>query len=176
MNTEQPTQPAVVLSAARLNPLPCPFFALERHSAMNLAIEPEHEIKTAWSHLPNAQHIDRVLIHLREHPERWTAAWTAAWAAASAAARNAARAAARDAARNAAWDAAWDAARDAAQNAARNAAWATAWTAITALITYDDCTYILELPSGAVRVMASAGSAQAVLLYPAVVAMNGNSI
>ena len=52
---------------------------------------------TAWAHLPNARHIDRVLAHLKQHSERW----------------NAARGAARDAARDAAWDAvrgaAWDA-------------------------------------------------------------------
>ena len=48
---------------------------------------------TAWTHLPNAAHIDRVLAHLKQHPDRWDAAW--------------------DAARDAAWDAAWDAARGA---------------------------------------------------------------
>ena len=50
-----------------------------------------------WAHLPNAAHIDRVLVHLAQNPEVWDAA--------------------RDAARDAAWDAArgaaWDAARDA---------------------------------------------------------------
>ena len=48
---------------------------------------------TAWAHLPNAAHIDRVLTHLREHPECWGAA----------------RDVARDAARDVAWGAAWDA-------------------------------------------------------------------
>ena len=42
-----------------------------------------------WSDLPNAAHIDRVLTHLRGHPECWGAA--------------------RGAARGAAWDAAWGA-------------------------------------------------------------------
>ena len=50
-------------------------------------------MKTAWSHLPNAKHIDRVLAHLEAHPEKYTAARYAARDAA----RGAARAAARDA-------------------------------------------------------------------------------
>ncbi len=60
---------------------------------------------TAWSHLPNARHIDRILAHLEAHPDKWDAARAAAYTAA----RDAARAAARDAARAAivalvAWD------------------------------------------------------------------------
>ena len=52
---------------------------------------------TAWAHLPNAKHIDRVLSDVRAHPQRWGAA--------------------RDAARDAAWDAARGAALDAARGA-----------------------------------------------------------
>ena len=52
---------------------------------------------TAWAHLPNAAHIDRVLAHLSAHPERWDAAWDAAW--------DAIRNAAPGAARGAAWNA-----------------------------------------------------------------------
>ena len=48
---------------------------------------------TAWTHLPNAAHIDRMLAHTKQHPARWDAAWGAA----------------RGAARDAAWDAAWGA-------------------------------------------------------------------
>ena len=36
----------------------------------------------AWAHLPNAAHIDRILTHLREHPECWGAARDVAWGAA----------------------------------------------------------------------------------------------
>ena len=53
---------------------------------------------TAWAHLPNAAHIDRVLASLAATPKAWTAAW--------------------DAARDAAWDAAWGAAGNAAWDAA----------------------------------------------------------
>ena len=53
--------------------------------------------KTAWAHLPNAQHIDAVLADARKRPEVWGAARRAAWDAARTAARTAARDAARDA-------------------------------------------------------------------------------
>ena len=32
---------------------------------------------TAWAHLPNAPHIDRVLADLKDRPEHWDAAWGA---------------------------------------------------------------------------------------------------
>ena len=48
---------------------------------------------SAWSHLPNAAHIDRVLADVQARPEAWAAAWaaerSAAWAAVRAAARDA---------------------------------------------------------------------------------------
>ena len=47
----------------------------------------------AWSHLPNAKHIDRIMQSLKDDPAAWDAAW--------------------DAARDAAGDAVWVAAGDA---------------------------------------------------------------
>ena len=44
----------------------------------------------AWSHLPNAAHIDRVLESSKSHPDVWDAAYEAARGAAYEAARNAA--------------------------------------------------------------------------------------
>ena len=134
---------------------------------------------TAWAHLPNAQHIDRILAHLEAHPKRWDAARDAAKDAARGAALGAARStasgAARDSARDAARVAAWGAARDAAWDAARDAAWDAAWDAARdaalALVAYDDCAHYLNLSSGAVKVAVSAGISAAVLLYPAVLAM-----
>ena len=115
---------------------------------------------TAWAHLPNAAHVDRILASLAAHPKKWDAAQTAA------------QTAARGAARDAAWDAAWDAARDAAwiaaRGAARGAAWiaarGAAWTAITALIAWDDCAYMLELPEDTLKVLLAVGNEQALLL------------
>ena len=131
---------------------------------------------TAWAHLPNAQHIDRVLAHLKQHPARWTAVWDAARSAA----RGAAWAAVRGAARGAAWDAAWGAARDAARDAAwdaargaaRDAARGAAWDAITALVAWDDCAYLLDQAPDFLRAQINlVGDHRAVLLLPAVIAM-----
>jgi len=91
----------------------------------------------AWSHLPNATHIDAVV----------AAAWDAAWDAAQDAAQDAAWDAAWDAVRGAAWDAARGAAREAARRAARRAARGdargaardAARDAVSALIAWDEC-------------------------------------
>ena len=123
---------------------------------------------TAWAHLPNAAHIDRVLAHLKQHPDRWDATWDAARNAAWGAARDAAWGAARDAA----WDAAWGAARDAAWGAARDAAWGAAWCAITALVAWDDCAYLLDQAPDFLRAQTNlVGDHRAILLLPAVIAM-----
>jgi len=137
-----------------------------------------HHIDRILAHLPNAHHIDRILAHLRAHPQAWAdahsgytperdAAWAAAWAAAWDAARGAARGAARDAARGAALVAA----RGAALVAARGAAWG----AIAALLAWDDCAPLLDLPEGALRVMSAAGHHPATLMLPAVIALSDTS-
>lgn len=116
-------------------------------------------MKTEWSHLPNAAHIDRVLESVKAHPEQWTTAWTTAWAAAWAAASNAARFAARFAALDAAWAAAGE------------AIWGAAGAAILALIAYDDCAQYLDMSSDQLKVWAILSeNPAAVLLLPAVIA------
>ena len=119
---------------------------------------------TAWAHLPNATHIDRILADLRLRPQAWAAALdaarVAAWDAAWGAVWDAARAAVWVAARGAAWDAAYDAARDAACGA------------MLALIAWDDCAYILDLHPHVVRLMAASGNQPAILLESAVIAMH----
>jgi len=121
----------------------------------------------AWSHLPNAHHIDRVLESVNSHPKIWGAARDAAhnedWDAAYVAAQGAAYVAAQAAAYVAAQDAAWFAARDAARFAARDA--------IAALIAYDDASKYLDMPSDKLRVWAILSEEPAaVLLLPAVIA------
>ena len=126
---------------------------------------------TAWAHLPNAAHIDRILAHVKAHPERWIAArddawgtvWNTAWGTARNAAWNAAWDAARSTALGAAWDAAWGAARGAARDAARDA--------LQALIVWDDCAHFLDMPADAVKVFVVSGHHPAVLLYTAVLAL-----
>ena len=96
---------------------------------------------TAWSDLPNAVHIDRVLESVKKHPLIWDAALNAAWGAARAAARAAARVAARVAASD----------------------------AILALIAWDDSAEFLDMTSDELEVWARLSSNPgAILLLPAV--------
>jgi len=114
---------------------------------------------SAWSDLPNAAHIDRVLASLKKHPEIWDAAW------------NAARDAVRGAAQSAAWNAAYDAACKAVRSAAWGASWHSARGAILALFVYDDCDQYLSMSSEQLRAWALLSeNPAAVLLLPAVAA------
>ena len=119
---------------------------------------------TAWAHLPNAAHIDRVIASVKANPEQWLARavvlpdWLPAWSAA--------RGMVLVQVRNAAWDAARDASWAVVQ-AAREAAWAVARDAIVALIAYDDCAYMLESDPGELAILAAFGDPRAVLLLPA---------
>ena len=125
----------------------------------------------AWSHLPNAHHIDRVLESLKSHPEIWGEAWVAFKDATRLAARDEARLAAFDATLGAARDVVRDAAFDATLGAVRDAALYAARSAITALIAYDDSSKYLDMPSDKLRVWAILSEdPAAVLLLPAVIA------
>ena len=125
----------------------------------------------AWSHLPNARHIDRVIESAESHPEIWSASWNASWNATMAAYDAARDAAWVAAARSAARDATRDAAMDAASDATRGAAWYAAWAATAALIVYDDASKYLEMSSDQLRVWAILSEdPAAVLLLPAVIA------
>ena len=112
---------------------------------------------TAWAHLPNAAHIDRVIASVKANPEQWLARHgvrldhLAAW--------NAARGMVLVQARDAAWDAAWDASWGGAREAARDA--------LLALVAYDDCAYMLDSDPGELAVLAKFGDPRAVLLLPA---------
>lgn len=141
---------------------------------------------TAWSHLPTAVHIDRILASVKSHPEEWSAAWDAAQDGSSDAARNVARVAAWNVAVNAARAATLAASRYEARDAARNVARAVsyrawrvadcgeldaAWAAIATLIAWDDCARWLDMPSDQLRVWGALSEDPAcILLLPAVVA------
>ena len=109
---------------------------------------------TAWSHLPNAGHIDRILADVRANPGNW--AYSAAW----------------DRVKAAAWDAAWDAARSTVRSAVSSAAWAAAWTTVLALIAWDEAGDYLSLPADQVQVLAALGDNKAVLMLPAAIAFD----
>jgi len=137
---------------------------------------------SAWSHLPNVTHIDRVIASVNKYPEIWSAAHNATRDAAWGAVRHATLNAAYDAACNAAWNAAydaacnaaWNAARDAGRDAGRSAPWHSARDAILALIlaliAYDDCDQYLSMSSEQLRAWAlMTEHPAAVLLLPMVV-------
>ena len=112
---------------------------------------------TAWSHLPNAKHIDWVIAAGRQRPAVWTADRDDAWYAA----RDAARYAARYAARSGAWYAARSAARDAARDAAGDAA--------IALVAFDYAGDMLDMHVDTVKLLAASGDPAAALLLPVVI-------
>ena len=155
-------------------------------------IHPANVKPMAWAHLPNAKHIDRVLASLETNPEKWTAAWraeqTVECTAAQTAAQTAAITAAQTAAQTAAWYTAWAAARSAAETAAKTAAGYEAWDeagyaawgtvmdaaqgAIAALVAWDDCAYMLELPDDNLKELREAGNKPALLLSAAANVLN----
>jgi hypothetical protein len=121
-----------------------------------------------WSDLPNAQHIDRVLASLKEHPEIWA---EAGGTDRSAAFRNTAWVAICDSARSDVWNETRLAARDAARLATPDAAWGAAWDAFLALVAYDDCDQYLNMTSEELKVWSLlTEQPAAMLLLPAVIA------
>ena len=112
---------------------------------------------TAWNHLTNAEHIDRIIASAKAHPEVWAAWWAegdgartaAAWAAAWAAAEYAAR------------DQVWDRARDQARFAAGYA--------VIALIAWDHSAKFLDMTADELKVWWVLSEDPAcILLLPAV--------
>lgn len=130
----------------------------------------------AWSHLPNAPHIDRVLVDLRERTQAWDAARTATGTVAWHAARVAASHAACDAARDAARDAAWGAARGAAKTDEWYAARVAARGAIAALVAWDDAGEYLDFSPEHLRVLSAVGDHRATLILPAALALQAKPI
>jgi hypothetical protein len=121
-------------------------------------------MNTAWSHLPNAVAIDRIIADVKTNGTAWSQARSQAWDAAWSQAWDAARSQAR----SAAWDAAMDAVGDAAWSRARDAA----WSAIIALIAWDNCGHLLDNDPKHVHLLALLGQPAAVLLLPAMIALN----
>lgn len=117
---------------------------------------------SAWGHLPNAAHVDRVLQSVKAHPEVWD--------------RVPKRSAARDAACYAAQKAAEDAGRaEALRRADRH--WlcpyrhAAPRDAIMALIAYDDAAKYLDMTPDRLKTWAVLSEEPAaVLLLPVVIA------
>ena len=124
----------------------------------------------AWSHLPNAAHIDAILTGVRARPK----IWAAAFATVPVAARMAAHAAALDAAWIAKLDTAVAVVRNVLQGAAWSDTWGAGWSGIRALVTWPESAAMLDLTPDALRTIISTCDGdvkhQAVLLLPAVIA------
>lgn len=118
---------------------------------------------TAWGHLPNAVHIDRVLVDLNKHPADFDSAWSAAQDAVRGNAWATAVVAVSSAARYSAKSSAWSAARD----SVRDAGWSAARDAILALVAYDHADeYMTMLPRQALVWGELRGDIAYVLLRP----------
>ena len=113
---------------------------------------------TAWAHLPNAAHIDRVIASAKAHPKHWALAWSAI--------------------HHPVWDheqrVAWDAVRADIQKQgwitavyALSAAGYAGQGAVIALIAYDDCAYMLDSDPSELAILAKFGDRRAVLILPA---------
>ena len=129
---------------------------------------------SAWSHLPNARHIDWVVESVKTHPELWRMAYGATRNTAYQLALNTVYDAMRVAGREENWSA--------AMLPTRSAAWRAACDANLALIAYDDCDQYLSMSSEELKVWAYLSEKPAaVLLLPMVIVReqlqkNGDSI
>ena len=114
-------------------------------------------MSNAWSHLPNAHHIDWVLASFKENPKLWDEAVNAAYDESMAVAYGAALVArdkACDTAKNVKRSAIYDAALDAAIAAAESDDWEVALCCIETLITWDNCEDILNMSYEKLKVWA----------------------
>jgi hypothetical protein len=116
---------------------------------------------SAWDHLPNAVHIDRVLASVKSYPELWNQAWGQVWSQSLSKVWNQACEQAKGRAWDQAWDQAWQPAWDQVSFRARGA--------LLALIAYDDCAKYLDLPLDQLQMLYHLTEHPAcILLQPAV--------
>ena len=116
---------------------------------------------SAWDHLPNAVHIDRVLTSFKAHPELWNQAWVQAWGQVWSQSLSKAWHRAFDQAFDQVWVQARYQAIDQVSFRARGA--------LLALIAYDDCAKYLDLPLDQLQMLYHLTEHPAcILLQPAV--------
>jgi len=132
--------------------------------------------QTAWVHSPNAKHIDWVLASVEANPEKWGATSNPAWDTATETVYDTAYNTARDSAwskqRDESRNPAWYALLNAAYGKAYGSAYIVATGAMTALITWDDCAYMIESEVGELKIIAAFGDPRAILLLPACIVFN----
>ena len=138
---------------------------------------------TAWAHLPNAAHIDRVIASAIANPEQWADSWDTTWSAVEDVAITAGRDLLIKQGRYSVWlevrEVVWDVVRGAERNeaqnmgfgAARDVVWNGVWEAvydvILALCAFNECAYMLDSDPGELAVLAKLGDCRAGLLLPA---------
>ena len=127
---------------------------------------------TAWAHLPNAVHIDRVIASVQAHPEHWASPRDAAWESQSWDQLYAAWYAGHDIlkghGRYTEWNEAWEAARDVVwQATSADVVREAIEYAVLALVAYDDCAYMLDSDPTELATLAAFGDPRATMLFPA---------
>ncbi len=125
---------------------------------------------TSWSHLPNAEHIDRVIALSRKYPEIWADSYRIS----------------RDLKldHRAGWDPAYNICQSDGLKHIRKDLWAvvstdeqgtgelTAWHAISALMAWNDCAHMLDSDPNELSILAKLGNPMAILLIPACIAFS----
>jgi len=124
---------------------------------------------TAWSHLPNAEHIDRVIASAKVHPEVWEADWGISRDMIEREAMQAVRKAERFDTLRAVWLAILD--------VDRVAVWLAVRGSILALTAYDDAGKYLEMSSYELKIWAALSEdPYIILISPAVIAFEKEKI
>ena len=127
---------------------------------------------TAWSHLPNAKHIDLVFESIKKYPDKWSDAkgevWKESWKKIHSMCYNRC-------------GEAWFQIREEIWNISRYSTdqWRTyinGRNAITSLFLYEDCAYLLYSDPEEVEVLANLGSIPAILLFPACIVFNNTKL
>jgi hypothetical protein len=126
----------------------------------------------AWDHLPNASHIDWVIESARQHQSQWVFGRTPHdWYRDYAAAEYRLRGSYRHSILLKTLKAARDELQSVLHPTVNKAVNAAASAAILALVAYDDCAHLLDMPSEQLRTWATLSEQPAAaLLLPAVIA------
>jgi hypothetical protein len=120
---------------------------------------------SAWDHLPNAAHIDRVLASVKSYPELWDQAWGQVWSQSLGQVWSQAF----DQVWHRAFDQAFDQVWVQARYQAIDQVSFRARGALLALIAYDDCAKYLDLPLDQLQMLYHLTEHPAcILLQPAV--------
>ena len=114
----------------------------------------------AGADLPNAVHIDRVIVSAQAKPHRWKELWDASGKGKHIVALKATLDAICSRERLKAWHLV-------RMDAVEKNLPTESWDAIIALIAYDDCAYMLDSDPGELAILAAFGDPRAVLLLPA---------